>query len=101
MKLYRLEYQMHIGNGPEEGYYPQLAGYTIRKEKAEAHVAERPDNHSFMEVPMNQLQDALDLDKDEREEFDAWERAEIKRAYGKQTSSNFVAMAAREIGGAL
>lgn len=100
MKVYRLEYQMHIGNGPQAGSYPQLAGYTIRKDKADAHVAERPDNHSYMEVPVSQLQDALDLDKDERAEFCAWEAAMLKTQYDAPRS-NGVAIVAREIGGEL
>lgn len=101
MKLFRLEYQMNIVNGPQAGSYSQLAGFTINQEKAKAHVAERPDNHSYEEISISGDFDVLDLDRDERAEFLAWERGEIERAYGKQPSSNFIAIAAREIGGEL
>ena len=70
MKVYRLEYQMHIGNGPQAGSYEQLGGFTISEAKKAAWLAENP-SHTASVITANRFYDfdVMNLDSDEQNAY--------------------------------
>lgn len=66
-KVFHLTYLMTIQMAGRREYHEQTAGWTLSREKAEAHKAERKGN-DFCEMPLHVIQ-AHDLDPCEQSAY--------------------------------